>query len=151
MACCARAHDRPDGARAVAAGPACHEPTAEQTAAIARGGYVLVDSQGAPECVLIADTSLDGPLVARTGLERVPGPIPSDVSARIVDAEVLIPRARSDERPTEGGVMHPHVLERAIALVRHSLRHADLATIRHERDDALDEQRRSPLEPDAEL
>ena len=46
--------------------------------------------------------------------------------------------------------MHPHVLERAIALVRHSLRHDDLATIRHERDDALDEQRRV-REPDAEL
>jgi transketolase len=31
--------------------------TTEQTAAIARGGYVLVDCQGAPECVLIATGS----------------------------------------------------------------------------------------------
>ena len=83
------------------------------------------------------------------GSSGFPGPS-RDVSARIVEAEVADPRARSDERRAEGGVMHPHVLERAIALVRHPLRHDDLTPARHERDDALDEQRRV-RETDSEL
>ena len=48
--------------------------------------------------------------------------------------------------------MHPHVLERAIALVRHPLRYDNLTTARHERDDPLDEQRRIlRLDPELDL
>ena len=50
-------HEGPDALVLSRQGLPQHERTAEQQAAVARGGYVLIECAGAPECVVIASGS----------------------------------------------------------------------------------------------